>query len=58
MIPYYRPEMTIENFIRAYASSSPEIEKANNGCESAERSIFLFKGHLISRQQSMLDLSP
>ena len=29
MIPYYRPEMTIDKFIRSYASSSPEIEKAN-----------------------------
>jgi hypothetical protein len=29
MVPYYRPEMTIDKFIQAYASSSPEIEKAN-----------------------------
>jgi hypothetical protein len=29
MIPYYGPEMTIDRFVRAYASSSPEIEKAN-----------------------------
>jgi hypothetical protein len=29
MVPYYRPEMTINSFIRTYASSSPEIEKAN-----------------------------
>jgi hypothetical protein len=29
MIPYYRPEMTIDKFIRVYASSSPEIEKQN-----------------------------
>jgi hypothetical protein len=29
MIPYYRPTMTIDQFIRVYASSSPEIEKVN-----------------------------
>ena len=29
MVPYYRPEMTINSFIRTYASSSPEIEKVN-----------------------------
>lgn len=29
MVPYYRPEMTINQFIRIYASSSPEIEKKN-----------------------------
>jgi hypothetical protein len=38
MVPYYRPEMTIDKFIRAYASSSPEIEKANYWSEFAERS--------------------
>jgi hypothetical protein len=29
MVSYYRPEMSIDAFIRAYASSSPEIEKKN-----------------------------
>ena len=29
MVPYCRPEMTIEKFIRVYASSSPELEKIN-----------------------------
>jgi hypothetical protein len=29
MVPYYRLEMTMAKFIRAYASSSLEIEKAN-----------------------------
>jgi hypothetical protein len=29
MILYYKPEMTIDKFIRTYTSSSPEIEKAD-----------------------------
>ena len=29
MVPYYRPEMTIDKFVRTYASSSPGIEKVN-----------------------------
>jgi hypothetical protein len=55
--------MTIDNFIRGYASPSPEIEKANyvirlcGTLNIPERQLSrdCFKGHLISQKTHLLE---